>query len=373
MGDVITERKIAQLKKVYPDADYNTLFEILLAYNGDTDAFLGKRDERDDTQPNHNKNHPLFRKMKASVTKNKSEQPAKSSRSRHKTTIMLDCPEVSRTIPYCSLHENILESSIADELLVYLLKQSPDWSKHAYNIAGREVYSHHTGCLYLDETEGEDHGALHEISEDGGRIKCVERSMPTILQTALNCINEKVRELLDDSSAKSFKANAALVNYYKDETDSVGYHSDQLTHIGPQAIIASLSLGASREFHIRPLEKPDHSMHNALNKNCTYITMLPHNSLFIMHPNFQETYKHSIPECESVHEIHDQAGRQRINITFRMYKENFRPSELPKCTTCGKHLILRTAFKKSGDYFWSCGRHDNGTFLWDTDLHSKRN
>ena len=34
---------------------------------------------------------------------------------------------------------------------------------------------------------------------------------------------------------------------------SVGYHSDQLTYLGPHAVIGSLSLGVAREFRVRKI------------------------------------------------------------------------------------------------------------------------
>lgn len=43
-----------------------------------------------------------------------------------------------------------------------------------------------------------------------------------------------------------WRANVAASNRYEGTQESVGFHSDQLTNIGPYATIASLSLGRSR-------------------------------------------------------------------------------------------------------------------------------
>lgn len=40
-----------------------------------------------------------------------------------------------------------------------------------------------------------------------------------------------------------WRANVAAANCYTGAKESVGYHSDQLTYLGPYATIASLSLG----------------------------------------------------------------------------------------------------------------------------------
>lgn len=41
-----------------------------------------------------------------------------------------------------------------------------------------------------------------------------------------------------------WKANVAASNCYEGGQESVGFHSDQLTYLGPYPTIASLSLGA---------------------------------------------------------------------------------------------------------------------------------
>jgi alkylated DNA repair dioxygenase AlkB len=43
-----------------------------------------------------------------------------------------------------------------------------------------------------------------------------------------------------------WRANVAASNCYEGGKESVGFHSDQLTYLGPYPTIASLSLGESR-------------------------------------------------------------------------------------------------------------------------------
>jgi alkylated DNA repair dioxygenase AlkB len=89
--------------------------------------------------------------------------------------------------------------------------------------------------------------------------------------------------------------------YYADGDAGVGYHSD-LPAFGDTSLIASVSLGAEREFLLRDKDNPDavHSM------------ILGNGSLLLMGENCQERYEHSLPrdpECRS----------PRINLTFRRY------------------------------------------------------
>lgn len=47
------------------------------------------------------------------------------------------------------------------------------------------------------------------------------------------------------------KYNFVLVNYYKDGNDSISWHSDDESFLGPLPCIASLSLGGSRDFALK--------------------------------------------------------------------------------------------------------------------------
>jgi alkylated DNA repair dioxygenase AlkB len=62
-----------------------------------------------------------------------------------------------------------------------------------------------------------------------------------------------LRQQLEGFCQHSF--NAVLANCYRDERDSVSWHSDDEKELGKQPVIASLSFGASREFHLKPILK----------------------------------------------------------------------------------------------------------------------
>ena len=51
--------------------------------------------------------------------------------------------------------------------------------------------------------------------------------------------------------ATGHRFNSVLLNYYRDERDSMGMHSDDEPELGPEPAIASLSFGASRRFILR--------------------------------------------------------------------------------------------------------------------------
>jgi len=52
-------------------------------------------------------------------------------------------------------------------------------------------------------------------------------------------------------TACGVRFNSVLLNYYRNERDSMGMHSDDEPELGPEPSIASLSYGATRSFVLR--------------------------------------------------------------------------------------------------------------------------
>ncbi len=94
--------------------------------------------------------------------------------------------------------------------------------------------------------------------------------------------------------------NSVLLNYYRDGKDSNGWHADNEKYLGQNPVIASVSFGAERMFHLR---------HNAL-KLPTQKILLQHGSLLIMSGPTQHFWKHQIPKSARI-------DAPRINLTFR--------------------------------------------------------
>ncbi len=107
----------------------------------------------------------------------------------------------------------------------------------------------------------------------------------------------EIRHKVEQTLATSF--NAVLVNYYRNGLDSVGWHADDEIELGPQPVIASLSLGHPRHFYYR--DKHTRQEHKLL---------LESGSLLFMHPSFQHHYQHAVLQD-------DQVNDGRINLTFR--------------------------------------------------------
>lgn len=99
--------------------------------------------------------------------------------------------------------------------------------------------------------------------------------------------------------------NSVLLNYYRDGSDSVGWHSDDEPELGINPVIASLSLGAARAFQFKHRHDP------VLRRSIE----LTHGSLLIMAGATQHHWKHQVPKTK-------QAIAARINLTFRVIETN---------------------------------------------------
>lgn len=100
-------------------------------------------------------------------------------------------------------------------------------------------------------------------------------------------------------------SNGVLVNRYADGQDCMGAHSDDEPEIASGTDIASISLGASRDFVI----KHKHS-------KVKYTISLHSGDLLIMHWPMQQDWLHSVPKRLKVTE-------PRWNYTFRLLIVNY--------------------------------------------------
>lgn len=90
-----------------------------------------------------------------------------------------------------------------------------------------------------------------------------------------------------------------LLNYYRDEDDSNGWHSDNERELGQNPTIASLSFGETRNFKLKHNTKPEQ-----------FSLPLENGSLFLMKSGSQIHYKHQLPKSSK-------PKKGRINLTFR--------------------------------------------------------
>ena len=95
--------------------------------------------------------------------------------------------------------------------------------------------------------------------------------------------------------------NHVLVNRYRSGSDSMGFHADYEPELGPDPVVASMSLGATRRLVLKPRR------HGA---GARHVFDLGAGSLFIMGGACQQQYLHGVPRQPDV-------NHERISLTFR--------------------------------------------------------
>ncbi|MBA3582639.1 MAG: alpha-ketoglutarate-dependent dioxygenase AlkB [Gammaproteobacteria bacterium] len=162
-----------------------------------------------------------------------------------------------------------------------LLQKIP-WTQHSITLFGRTQLMPRLTAWYADPNINYRYSGFTEPHHDW---------IPELIE---------LKNIIEEISGTQF--NGVLANLYRDQQDSMGWHADDEKNLGQKPIIASLSLGASREFQVRP--KKNRTM------NSTLKLLLNHGSLLIMRGDTQEYWQHQLPKQR--HPI-----TARINLTFR--------------------------------------------------------
>lgn len=106
-----------------------------------------------------------------------------------------------------------------------------------------------------------------------------------------------IKDTVERISGHTF--NSVLLNYYRDERDSMGMHSDDERALGRNPVVASVSFGATRTFILR---------HKA--SKHTIKLDLPDGCLLLMAGALQHHWQHGINKLAKT-------TGARVNLTFR--------------------------------------------------------
>lgn len=125
----------------------------------------------------------------------------------------------------------------------------------------------------------------------------------------LDLLQQKLEILCSDMLARSISFNSALLTEYRDGSDVIRHHRDDLAVWGENPVIASYSTGATRTIQFSELlfnpEKP-----RSMKPSGRYISLdLCDGDVMVMAGKTQRFYTHCIPRVEN-------AGK-RYSITFR--------------------------------------------------------
>jgi alkylated DNA repair dioxygenase AlkB len=180
-----------------------------------------------------------------------------------------------------NLYSGFLAKDNADNLYKFFLDELA-WSAEYIRMFGKIILVPRLVCWYGDK-------------EASYHYSGVEHT-PIPWTDSLASLKTKVAA----STQQPF--NSVLGNLYRNENDSMGWHSDDEKELGKDPFIASISLGSARKFKAR----------HKSTRELVELT-LPHGSMLTMSGPFQYHWQHCVPKTRK-------PTTPRINLTFRYIK-----------------------------------------------------
>lgn len=171
-------------------------------------------------------------------------------------------------------------SAESQRVMKHLLATVP-WQQDTLNFGGRQVLVPRLQAWYGDATANYGYSGL--------------RLTPLPWTSELNTIRTKIEDTF------GMRFNSVLLNYYRNGHDSVAWHSDDETVLGPDPVIASLSFGAQRRFELKHRDAKTQKIN----------IELADGSLLLMGSGLQKFWSHQLPKQPWMTE-------PRLNLTFRL-------------------------------------------------------
>lgn len=194
-----------------------------------------------------------------------------------KEKISFDLPNAS--IEY---YPNFFDASTSEQLFTKLLDEIP-WQLDNITIFGKTHPQPRLTALFGNE--GKPYSYSNIIMQ------------PHPWNPILMFIKSEIETICNENFT------TVLLNLYRDGKDSNGWHADNEKELGRNPVIASVSFGAERSFHLK---------HNSIVDAKQKIT-LENGSLLLMKGETQHFWKHQIPKTAK-------PIGSRINLTFRIIK-----------------------------------------------------
>lgn len=191
------------------------------------------------------------------------------------TTIVLKDAEIFYDEHFLS---NIEASTYFD-----VLREETDWQQDRIRVFGKEYDQPRLTALYANNKNPYTYSNI--------------TMHPTPFSPVLLEIKSKIEKTLNQTFT------TCLLNLYRNGQDSNGWHADNEKELGINPVIASVSLGAERLFHMK----------HRTDKNQKLKLNLAHGSLLVMSGSTQHHWLHQIPKTKK------NVG-ERINLTFRIIK-----------------------------------------------------
>ena len=154
-------------------------------------------------------------------------------------------------------------SELESNLHFQKLEKNIDWKQESIKIFGKTIPQPRLTAWYGDPGKSYTYSGL------------------TWTPNNWNDVLKPIKAKVEKASDTTF--NSVLLNLYRNGKDSMGWHSDDEPELGKNPIIASLSFGQKRVFHLK----------HRLNKEIPKVKLeLTHGSLLIMAGSTQHFWQH---------------------------------------------------------------------------------
>lgn len=201
---------------------------------------------------------------------------------------LFDVPGAWETIPAADAELRVMPGFYrkpdTDAFMQRLLDETP-WQQETITLWGKQHLQPRLSAWYGDSGSGYSYS---------GVVLAPHSWTATLL-----------RIKADVEAATDRHFNSVLLNLYRDENDSVGWHSDAEPELGSCPVISSLSLGESRTFRLRHRSRKDLK---------PLLLDLSDGSLLLMAGKTQHCWQHAVMKER-------QARGPRINLTFRLIRQ----------------------------------------------------
>jgi alkylated DNA repair dioxygenase AlkB len=177
-------------------------------------------------------------------------------------------------------YPNFLDGSSATDYFRILQEETP-WQQDDITVFGKKYAQPRLTALYANNDKAYSYSNI--------------TMHPHVFTKELLQIKNEVEQLAET------KFTTCLLNLYRDGKDSNGWHADNEKELGENPVIASITLGEERFFHLK----------HRTNKNLKHKLLLEHGSLLLMKGATQHHWLHQIPKTAK-------PIKERINLTFRV-------------------------------------------------------
>ena len=190
--------------------------------------------------------------------------------------------EINLNLPDSDItyYPNFIKRATADSYFQSLKEETP-WQQDNITVFGKTYAQPRLTALYGNNSKPYSYSKL---------VMAPHKFTPMLLE---------IKNKVETCTGAVF--TTCLLNLYRNGQDSNGWHADNEKELGKNPIIASVTLGQERFFHLK----------HRKDKNLKQKILLQHGSLLLMKGATQEHWLHQVPKTARVID-------ERINLTFRI-------------------------------------------------------